>query len=205
MSTSGRAVSAVPDQAISRLSEAIDSAGLGVSAAEFVELATTALRRMHQGPPVNPVHEIDRETRRLFEAGGMTFAPLEPGETGAVIETATEYAQLLADSGTVRDVAKRIGRTEGRVRQMLRARELFAMRDEDTWRVPWFQFDGDRPVRGLGRVTQALPEGIHPVGVRRLLTSANPDLELDGRPVSPLDWLRAGADPDPIVELAADL
>ncbi len=135
----------------------------------------------------------------------MTFAPLQPGEDHAVVETVTEYAPLLADSGTVREVASRIGRTEGRVRQMLRGRELFGLREDDTWRVPWFQFDGDRAIRGLDRVIGALPGAMHPVAVVHLLTSPSQDLQIRGHPMSPLDWLRSGADPAPIVELAADL
>jgi hypothetical protein len=187
------------------LAEAILDAGLRMSTAEFVELAATVLRRGRARPPVDPATELDRETREMFAAGGMTFAPLAAGEDHSLVETATEYARLLADSGTVREVAERIGRTEGRVRQMVRARELFAVREGEAWRVPWFQFDGDRPVRGLDRVIRELPLDIHPVAVFRLLTSPNPDLALRDRSVSPLEWLRSGADPSPIVELAADL
>jgi len=168
-------------------------------------MATQTLRRTRQRPPVDPASEVDPETRRLFEAGGMNFAPLGPGQDHAVIDTTLEYAVILADSGTVREVASRIGRTEGRVRQMLRGHELFGIRDDDTWRVPWFQFDGDRPVRGLDRVIGALPGAMHPVAVFRLLTSPSPDLLIQDQPMSPLDWLRSGADPAPIVELAADL
>jgi len=168
-------------------------------------MATQTLRRTRQRPPVDPASEVDPETRRLFEAGGMNFAPLGPGQDHAVIDTTLEYAVVLADSGTVREVASRIGRTEGRVRQMLRGHELFGIRDDDTWRVPWFQFDGDRPVRGLDRVIGALPGAMHPVAVFRLLTSPSPDLLIQDQPMSPLDRLRSGADPAPIVELAADL
>lgn len=187
------------------LADAIVDAGLGVSTAEFVELAATVLRRVRARPPVDPATELDPETRQMFGDGGMTFAPLARGEDHSVVETATEYARLLADSGTVREVASRIALTEGRVRQMLRARDLFALREGEAWRVPWFQFDGDRPVRGLDRVIRELPPDIHPVAVFRLLTLPNPDLELRDRTVSPLAWLRSGADPSPIVELAADL
>lgn len=192
-------------QATRDLADAIADAGLHLTTAEFVEVAAAALRRARQRPPVDPATELDPETLRLFGDGGMTFSPLAPGEDHAVVATATDYARLLADSGTVREVAKRISLTEGRVRQMLRARELFALRESEAWRVPWFQFDGDRPVRGLDRVIRELPPDIHPVAVFRLLTSPNPDLELEDRPASPLEWLRSGADPSPIVELAADL
>lgn len=187
------------------LAGAIVDAGLDMSTAEFVELAATVLRRMRVQPPVDPATDLDPETRRMFEAGGMTFSPVAPGEDHSIVETATEYARLLADSGTVREVATRVGLTEGRVRQMRRARELFAVREGEAWRVPWFQFDGNRPVRGLDRVLRELPPDLHPVAVFRLLTSPNPDLELWGQPVSPIAWLHSGADPSPIVELAADL
>ncbi|CAN5764551.1 hypothetical protein BH20CHL5_BH20CHL5_12100 [soil metagenome] len=201
----GEATISIADSTTRGLADAIRGAGLSISTAEFVEMATQTLRRTRQRPPVDPASEVDPETRRLFEAGGMNFAPLGPGQDHAVIDTTLEYAVILADSGTVREVASRIGRTEGRVRQMLRGHELFGIRDDDTWRVPWFQFDGDRPVRGLDRVIGALPGAMHPVAVFRLLTSPSPDLLIQDQPMSPLDWLRSGADPAPIVELAADL
>lgn len=187
------------------LAAAIVDAGLQVSTAEFVELAANAIRRVRAHPPIDPATELDSETRRMFEEGGMTFSPLASGEDHSVIETATEYARLLADSGTIREVANRIGLTEGRVRQMRRARELFSVREGETWRIPWFQFEGDRPVRGIDQVIRELPPDIHPVAAFRMLTLPNPDLELQDRPVSPIAWLRSGADPAPIVELAADL
>ncbi len=205
MTGQSKATVSIADSAAGDLADAIHGAGLSISTADFVELVTQTLRRTRQRPPVDPSPEIDPETRRLFEAGGMTFAPLGLGHDHAVVDTALEYAMLLADSGTVREVASRVGRTEGRVRQMLRGRELFGVREDDTWRVPWFQFDGDRPVRGLDRVIGALPGAMHPVAVVRLLTSPSQDLQIQGQSVSPLDWLRSGADPAPIVELAADL
>jgi hypothetical protein len=187
------------------LAAAIVDAGLQISTAEFVELAANAIRRGRARPPIDPVTELDSETRRMFEEGGMTFSPLASGEDVSVVETATEYARLLADSGTIREVAIRIGLTEGRVRQMRRARELFSVREDETWRIPWFQIEGDRIVRGLNRVIPELPPDIHPVAAFRMLTLPNPDLELQDTAVSPIAWLRSGADPAPIVELAADL
>jgi excisionase family DNA binding protein len=141
----------------------------------------------------------------MFEEGGMTFEPLRHGEDRSLVETAATYAALLADAGTVRDVAARLGVTEGRVRQMIRARELFAVRHGETWRVPWFQFDGERLIRGVDRVIRALPADLHPVAVFSFLSSPSPDLELDDQAVSPLAWLRSGGDPTPIAELARDL
>jgi hypothetical protein len=187
------------------LADAIAAAGLHVSAADFIELAAALLHRMRPRPPADPATELDPETRRILEEGGLTFEPLAPGEERALAATATTYAFLLRDAGSVADVARRMGVTPSRVRQMLRARELFAIREGETWRVPWFQFDGDRPVRGLDRVIRVLPSDLHPVAVFNVLTLPDPDLELDDRPVSPLEWLRSGADPTPIVELAADL
>jgi excisionase family DNA binding protein len=193
------------DRAGRNLADAIAAAGLRVSTAEFVELAATALRRTRRRPLVDPATDIDPDTRRMFEEGGLTFAPLASGDDRSITDTAAEFAQLVAGSGTVKEVAARLGLTDGRVRQMLRARDLLAIREGDAWRVPWFQFDGPRPVRGLDRVMHALPADIHPVAAARLLDTPNPDLELAGRVVSPLDWLRSGADPGPVIELAADL
>src|SRR6266496_2399613 len=166
------------------LANAIKDAGLPVSATEFVEMAATALRRHPRRLLADPATQLDTDTRRMLEEGGMTFTPLRPGEDRSVIETAADYARLLADSGSVREVSARLGVTDGRVRQMLRAGDLYAMRERDVWRVPWFQFDGNRPIRGIDGIARALPPDVHPVAVFRLLMTPSPDLELDDRPIS---------------------
>ena len=59
----------------------------------------------------------------------------------------------------------------------------------------WRAFYGDRPCWVFThRVLPAIPTDMHPLAVARLLTTAQPDLVVDGQPVSPLQWLRDGGD-----------
>ena len=44
-----------------------------------------------------------------------------------------------------------------------------------------------------------------PVGIHAWLTRPDADLEVDGKPVSPLDWLRTGHDLAPVAEMAGFL
>lgn len=187
-----------------RYEDAAQAAGVTADLVSLLEAAVKALESVRRLSS-DPYAEIDPASRMLLEHGGLSFAPLEAGETTAIEQTAAEMAALRSDSGTVREVAARMRVTDGRVRQLLRARVLLGLTDGDAWRIPWFQFAGARPVPGLDRVLVELPEAIHPVAVYHFLSRPNPDLEVEGQPVSPLAWLRTGADPRPVAAIAADL
>lgn len=143
--------------------------------------------------------------RRLLDAGGLDLSPRRSSEPDPVAATIARYAALLADSADVLEVSGRLGVTPARIRQRATERTLFAIREGEEWRFPRAQFDGDRQVRGLSAVVTALPEDLHPVDAWSFLTAASSDLELGDSLVSPLDWLRSGGAPEPVVALARDL
>ena len=69
------------------------------------------------------------------------------------------------------------------------------------WRIP---ICSPRP--NIAAVNSILPRTLDPVSVLRWYTHPDPELEATGGDVlCPLDWLRAGMDPAPVVELARDL
>jgi hypothetical protein len=72
------------------------------------------------------------------------------------------------------------------------------------WRLVAFQFAGRSLIPGLERVLPHLPRDLHPLAVLGWLTRANPDLysDVDETPIAPLDWLRAGHDPERVARLA---
>jgi hypothetical protein len=191
-------------QAEQRFTEAASAAGLEADLVSLLEAATKAIQAVRQTAG-DPALELDPGSRTLLEQGGLSFLALEPGETTSIAETAAEMATLAANAGSVREAARRMQVTDGRVRQMLRGRTLFGLTDGDVWRVPWFQFAGARPVPGLDRVMAAMPGTIHPVAVLHFLSLPNPDLVVEGQPMSPLAWLRTGADPGPVAAIATDL
>jgi hypothetical protein len=110
-----------------------------------------------------------------------------------------------ASALTVREVAEMLGRSEVRVRQRLADHSLLGVRAGNAWRVPAFQFESGAELPGWDRVMAALPRDVHPLTVARFLDRRHPDLDLDGQPTSPRAWLRAGADPRAVVEIAAGL
>ena len=74
--------------------------------------------------------------------------------------------------------------------------------------IPDFQFSDVGLVPDIVLVNRTLDPSAHPVAVFNWYHTPNPDLFLEDdleQTVSPLDWLRAGREPDRIVLIAADL
>ena len=143
----------------------------------------------------------------MLASGGLDTSPLRAGEGEPLTETALEYARLLQSSLSVEQAAKLLGVNPSRVRQRLTGhpRTLYGIKEGKAWRVPRFQFAGRKAVPGVAAVIGALPPDLHPVAVRRWLTTPHPDLRVDAgeaRPVAPLEWLRTGRAPEVVADLA---
>jgi hypothetical protein len=189
----------------------------GIAEDRFAWAAATALAELRnaQGAPIDdPASQVAPAERRYLEAGGLDLSPRRKRDPDPRADFAARYATLLADSEDVAAAAERLGVTRARVRQRALERSLLAIRESDEWRFPRLQFatggagddGGDgAPIRGLPAVSIALPLDLHPVEAWRFLTEPSPDLELGDRAVSPLDWLRSGGAPDPVVAIAREL
>lgn len=126
-----------------------------------------------------------------------------PEDRHAFIAAGTEIAghtaHLAVTAFTADEVARGLGVSASRVRQKRLAGELWAIPDGQTWLFPVLQFETGgnggptRQVRGLDHVLRALPEDLHPVAVAGFLRTPQPDLFQD-RPMTPIEWLRAGGD-----------
>lgn len=118
-------------------------------------------------------------------------------------EGATSYAALLASALSVPAAAVRLGIDPAAVRRRLASRRLYGIRLGESWQLPSFQFvDGGGAVPRLKRVLVALPDDLHPMSVWRFLSTPAPELATEDGPWSPLEWLTAGGNPDPVVHLA---
>jgi excisionase family DNA binding protein len=183
---------------------------LGVAQSpELVEalLYRAIARAVDPRAPADPRHELTAAEVAVLESGGADLTPLPVDQDDPMLAAAVEYAALLATALSVEETAKLLGVHQTRVRQRLTARTLYAVRDGNVWRLPRFQFEGNRVVPGAERVFPALPADAHPVGVARWFTSRDPDLVVghDETPVSPRDWLAGGRDPAEVARLAAEL
>jgi excisionase family DNA binding protein len=148
-----------------------------------------------------------KEEEEALRRGG--FDPTMSAGRGAalVAEAAAEYASVLGDAVDVGEAARLLGVNDSRIRQRLGERSLYGIKDGGAWRIPRFQFRGKRVVPSLPAVLPAMPAELHPVAVKRWLTTPNPDLPLgpDDEATSPLDWLASGGDPAQVVALAQGL
>jgi hypothetical protein len=162
----------------------------GVSAEEL----TSALDTL---APIRPdAAALSDDEAALFDAAD--FAEDERAYARVTLEAAGHTARLLSTAYSASEVAELLGVSDSRVRQRRANRTLWAIEDAGGWVFPALQFedvDGRRrQIRHFDQVLPALPTDLHPLAVARLLTTAQPDLVVDGQPVSPLQWLRNGGD-----------
>ena len=183
----------------------LGQAGLPDDPGRFIKLVKDAVRSVvlvrHAW---DPTALTDLEARELREMG------LNPEAEGGGLQEVTrsaaaKMAAILADSFTVDDAADRMRLHQSRLRQMLLERSLFGIKVDGEWRVPAFQFSGQRQIRNLGPVLRASPQDLHPVELFNWLVRPNRVLMIDGKPVAPLAWLESGGDPDPVAAIAAEL
>ncbi len=112
---------------------------------------------------------------------------------------------MLASSLTAVRVGIRLGVKNSRVRQRLGEGTLYGIKVDGKWRIPLFQFEDGAEVPGLAKVLKVIDRSVNPLTLRRWLVSPNPDLEIDDRTVTPLEWLKSGGNVRTVVELATDL
>lgn len=149
-----------------------------------------------------PAAELD-----VLRAAGVSLdgSPSDPAGA-AQVALGVARAQAFRDEAlTVADAASTLDLSPGRVRQLVAERRLLTMSSGDGGHLlPAWQFVAGRFVPGLEHVADAV-EGIHPVTLAGFMNRADADLEVEGTPVSPAEWLISGGDPAAVAELAAGL
>ena len=178
-----------------------------------------------------PMRLYEEARRRLLlnepmlgEAGRSTAAALSAGEVAALqsvgLSTAKwtdeavhdpvqrsigGYMALLETSFTTAQAARYLKVDVSRIRQRLRERSLLGIEYDGERRLPRFQFERTQVLPGLREVIGALPERQNPLDVAEWFLSPNPDLDLQdqGTPLSPREWLLRGESVAAVVKLAA--
>ena len=188
-----------------------EKAGLHVQLDEFESLVMEAVRRaLPRRPLVDARTDLTADEAAFLADAGVSledFAPPDLGARSPLVQTAADYAALLATALSVPELARRLGVDQSRVRQRIARHTLIAVKDGAAWRLPLFQLDdtGQQLVPGLAAVAPRLAEA-HPVAVARWFTLPHPDLVDDeGHPISPRAWLLGGGDPTEVAALADEL
>jgi hypothetical protein len=188
-----------------RLERALDEKGIDQQ--DFEAQAVRAIQDAWQNPtPRDPASTFTTIEAHLLAQGGLDLSPGRQHEPDIALRTATALAVIEVKSATVAEVATALHVSPARIRQRALERTLYALRVDDGWRFPGWQFDDDgRPIPGIATVVAALSRGVHPVSVWRFLSEPSPDLEILDERVSPLEWLRTGGDPAPVAAVAREL
>lgn len=197
----------MPRTAVARSQLAVVLDDAGIDEDRFARAAARAIEEL-RAPEAridDPASQLSGGDVERLRVGGLDLAPRRRREPDPVGDAAARYAAILADSEDVGAVAQRLGVTRARVRQRASERTLLAIREGDEWRFPRAQFADGAPVRGLPAVSLALPADLHPVAVWSFLNDPSPDLTVDDRPSSPLDWLRSGGSPEAVAAMAREL
>jgi hypothetical protein len=149
---------------------------------------------------------LTEEEARLLDEAGFVEDPGAFAEAAADIVAHT--AVLINTAYTGPQVAALLGINESRVRQRRLARTLWAIESDGAWVYPAIQFETnlktgkpDKQIRGLEQVFQALPAGLHPTAVTGFVRTPQTELQVGGRPLSVLEWLRSGGPVEPVLRL----
>lgn len=150
--------------------------------------------------------ELTASELALLDKAGVDVAE-HPRRNDPMMAYATEFGAILATSLSAAEAAKRLRAvTAVRVRQMIREGTLYAIQIDGRWKIPTFQFKKSGLVPNIGLVNVTIPRTLDAVSVLRWYTTADPELATpDGDSLSPLEWLKAGMDPSPLVNIARDL
>jgi hypothetical protein len=147
----------------------------------------------------------------VLRRGGATDEELRLGPTLLAIArrgTEEKYSALVKDSLSVEQAARRLRLSSGRIRQLLLAGQVYGFKQDGDWRIPAFQFQGNKLVPGIGKVMAKVPRSLSLVALYNWLTTSNPDLrsEAEGdEGFTPLEWLRSGCSPEAAALLASAL
>lgn len=125
--------------------------------------------------------------------------------TRSLARTAGVRQGIIDASLSGAEAAKRLGVGPSRIRQRIGERTLYAIKSGRSWRLPAWQFTRRGEIPSIAAVIHALPNETDLVEVDGFLTSPNVDLVVDDVAVTPLEWLAAGHNPEPVVQIAADL
>lgn len=139
----------------------------------------------------------------LREHGGI---PEAASPTQVQADAVARHAVASAHALTTGQVARLLSVDPSRVRHRILQRRLYAVpaRTRER-RLPTWQFVGGEVLPGLPEVLTAVPVDLHPLEVAGFMLTSQPELEVDGNPVSPRDWLLHGGNVSAVAALAATL
>ncbi len=132
--------------------------------------------------------------------------------TASDAEVALELASAARLRTQIMDAALTVGAAAGllevngsRIRQRLADHSIYGVKQGNEWRIPDWQFGDNGLLPGMGEFNRHIDHEMDVVELHGFLHSPNVDLVVNDEPISPLVWLQAGLDPEPVGQIAAAL
>lgn len=150
--------------------------------------------------------ELSAPDRAFWKANAGIDSPPAAVASASAANAAARIV-LDASAFTAAEVAEHLGLSASTVRHYKAARKLYSYFVDGKLAFPAWQFNeaGDKSIPSLEDVLDVLPEDLHPQAVAGFFLTPQPDLVINGTPVSAKAWLEAGGSKEPVVELAEGL
>lgn len=175
--------------------------GNGIGADDFADQLDHLMRRR---VTVNP-RALSTHDRSVLAAVGVPAADLDRQSTGRLVDQAARLLEENSLALPAAAAAERLGRSLTRIRGAIADGSLYGVKVGRSWLIPRWQLDEAKPLPHLRKVIAAIPEGTSAVTLERVMTQPSEELYVDGKPVSPRNWLLAGNDPGAVVEIVRQL
>jgi len=180
--------------------------GLAVRPPEELNAALAeAIGTYAVGVPSLPSAEMSAAERAAFEALGVDVDDAGPVERDPMQAGVIALARMIETARSVTEAAEHLGVTPSRIHQRIKAGEIYSFRIDSRRYIPAFQFGRDELVPNIAEINQTVPPSLHPVAIERWYATPNSDLVDADRPLSPLQWLQEGRDPQAVRKLAEAL
>lgn len=185
------------------LETVLAEAGLRINSGEFLRLVADAARKISP-PQTSPADYFSPSQQRVLSDVGLDLSTYREDEADPRAKPVAAAAVLADSSHSVAEAAALLGVDTSRVRHRLKEGRLTGWKDKG-WRLPTWQFVESGALPGLDVVLRAIPDDQPQLMVAAFMNTPQPDLEINGRPVTPRQWLLAHGDARPVAELAATL
>jgi hypothetical protein len=169
--------------------------------------AEAAVKGVSSTLPAEQGTQLAEGEAALLDSLGFPEQDLD--EIGANERTRIDFELFLRDSLTLEQAGKLLHLSTGRLRQRLgpRVRTIYGFKEGRSWRIPRFQVDRRRLVRGIDKVIPHIRPDAHPLAVARWFLSLHQDLVVgsEEEPVTPLVWLAGGGKPGMVADLVQEI
>jgi len=172
-------------------------------------LATEALLASLEESAVDVTDEsagMPEAERHALHAAGIHLegSMSDPSGAAQIALGLARYQKFRDEALTAVEAARLLRVSDSRVRQLVSSGQVVTIPNSDGHLLPAWQFAHGRLVPGLSDLTKAVND-VHPLTLASFMTLPDVDLEVEGRPVSPVEWLISGGEVEAVTDLALGL